>query len=633
MFIRKKLRIYRDYSRNLEPHEVFLDRLAQQKESEIPESENKLERPLPRHKFWLLLSGVFFFFSILIGRSFWFQIVKGQEYYTRSENNQFIVSTIRAERGIIYDRFMNQLVYNQTIHQLVLDINKIPEDNAQQIWLMRRLSEFTGITVDELENKIIENNADKIILQNELAYDQIIFWETKSENWPGVYVERQLIRRYQEEGGLSHILGYISRIDRVGVAGLEKQYDDYLRDRAGQYQIERDARGRILEDSIIQEPKPGDSLVLNIDFELQKIIENALRNKMEAVGSHEANAVALDPRNGAVLSIVSIPGYDNNLFMRSLSSEEIKEKEEDPSFSFFNQAISGIGYATGSVIKPLIGVAALEEEIIDPDRQIFAAEEICIPHAYTGEQQCFRDWSFHGMTDLRRAIAESVNTYFYTIGGGHQNIQGLGPEKIKIWLERFGWGDPTGIDLPNEGQGILPNIDQNWRLGHTYHLSIGQGAFSITPLQVAVAYSVLANGGILYQPQVVKQIIHQGDDQEKNIEEISPIIVNPSVADYKNIQIIREGMRRAVTDPRASAYALNSLSVTSAAKTGTAQTGQDRVYHNWIALFAPYDNPEIVLVLMIRDVKESMVAVRSVAYEILDLYFNNKNDKFNQDDL
>lgn len=626
------LKVRRPARENLEPHEVFLDRLAQRREEEISESENKIEKPLPERKLWLLFLGVSGIFSILLVCSFWLQVVRGDEYAARAAGNQFIVSSMRAERGVIYDRHFNQLVHNQTVYRLVVESSKIPADSEKEIWLLRRLADFTGKPLGDIWQKIEESEGRRIVLQEDLTYDQVIFWETKSEEWSGVDLERHLMRRYAEEGGWSHVLGYVSRADREGAAGLEKEYDGHLCDRIGHRQIERDARGNILQEEVVQEPEPGDSLVLHLDHELQVIMEKVLREKMEEVGSREANAVALDPRNGAVRALVSIPGYDNNIFNRFISAEEIAERTSDPDFSLFNQAISGIGYATGSVIKPLIGVAVLEEGIIDPDRRIYAAERICIPHAYTGQEQCFRDWRYHGMTDLRRAIAESVNTYFYMVGGGYQNIAGLGPNRIKDWLERFGWSRATGIDLPNEGRGALPEIDNNWRLGNTYHLSIGQGQFSVTPLQVASAYAALANGGILYQPQVVHQVVRQAENGREVVHEFEPVITNPSVARYENIKIVQEGMRQAVTQPRASAYALNDLPVTSAVKTGTAQTGRDRVYHNWIALFAPYEDPELVLVFMIRDVAESMVAVRSVAYDVLNLYFGDKGDKFSQDE-
>lgn len=624
-----KLKINKNFRDNLEPHEVFLDRLAQEREKEIPESEGKIEKPISEKKLWSLFIFVLVIFLFLAGVSFWYQIVNGREYFIRANGNQFVVSSIRAERGVIYDMNLNQLVENQTTYRLMLDPSGMPEDGAEQDFLLAKIIDFTGLSSGELTEKIQENKETPFVLCSDLSYDQIIYWETKSEEWPGVYLDRQLIRRYPQEGGLAHVMGYVSRAEKKGASGLEAYYDNELQDKPGIRQIERDAQGRIINEEIVKNPEPGNSLILNLDYELQILMESSLRAKMEEVGSREANAIAIDPRNGAVRAIVSIPSYDNNIFSRSLSVEEIDEMTNNPDFSLFNQAISGIGYPTGSVIKPLIGVAALEENIIDPDKYIFAPAEICIPHIYTGKQQCYKDWQFHGMTDLRRAIAESVNTYFYMIGGGYQDIRGLGPDKIKSWLARFGWDRITGIDLPNEGRGLLPEIDENWRLGNTYHFSIGQGNFSVTPLQVANAYVALANGGTLYRPQLVHQIVRQVDGEMMVIEEKMPQIIDASVASYDNIKVIREGMRQAVTSPQSSTHSLDSLPVSLAVKTGTAQTGRDNVYHNWIALFAPYEEPEIVMVFMICDVDESMIAVRSVAQDVLNLYFSDKNDKFN----
>ena len=629
---RFNLRVRKNNRTDLEPHQVFLDRLVQERDNEIPESEYKLEKPLPDRAFWALLLGVFFLFGILISRSFWLQIVNGEENALRAESNQFVIRSIRSERGVIYDRSMKQLVHNQTAYRLLVSPADLPQDSSRRNWLLKRLSDFTGQSLSDVIERIKAEEDGSIVLMDNLDYGQVILWETKGEDWPGVSLDRQLVRQYEDQGALSHLLGYISRVDLQGEAGLEKYYHDYLHDRPGQRKLERDAQGRVLEEIIIQEPEPGDSLILNVDYQLQEIIAEVLRNKMEEVGSKEANAVAIDPRNGAVRALVSFPDYDNNVFNHSLTAEEIETIISQPNFSLFNQAISGIGYATGSVIKPLIAVAALEEGIIDPDRQIYAPEKICVSHAYTGEEQCFRDWRFHGWTDLRKAIANSVNVYFYSIGGGYKDIRGLGPQKIIEWLDRFGWDRPTGIDLPNEGKGVLPEINQEWRLGNTYHLSIGQGRFSVTPLQVASAYAALANGGILYQPQVVQQVVRQIDGEMVIVRDFNPIIVNSSVASYENIKIVQEGMRQAVTSPQGSTYLLNSLPVSVATKTGTAQTGQEAVYHNWIALFAPYEEPELVMVFMIRDVHDSMVAVRSVAHDVLNLYFGEKSDKFMEDE-
>jgi penicillin-binding protein 2 len=310
-----------------------------------------------------------------------------------------------------------------------------------------------------------------------------------------------------------------------------------------------------------------------------------------------------------------------------MSNKELEDIKNNPQFSLFNQALSGVGYPTGSIIKPIIGIAALEEGIITPQTKIYCPEKICVANKYTGGEQCFHDWKFHGTSDIYRAIAESINPFFYTIGGGYKGIRGLGVEKIKAWLEEFGWGQKTGIDLPEEGKGILPSLDGAWYLGDTYHLSIGQGPFAATPLQVASAFSAIANGGTLYQPKIVKEITKNLEGETKIIEEKSPIVVNPQVASQEMIQVIREGMRQSVTSVQGSARILNNLNVKVAAKTGTAQTGQEKHYHNWIVAFAPYQDPEIVLVLMIKDVPEQMVAVRGISRDILEWFFIDHYDK------
>jgi len=229
---------------------------------------------------------------------------------------------------------------------------------------------------------------------------------------------------------------------------------------------------------------------------------------------------------------------------------------------------------------------------------------------------------------MKKAIAESCNVYFYTVGGGYENQEGLGPSRIKEYLELFGWGKKTGIDLPAEANGLIPFPDwkkevkkENWWDGDTYNLSIGQGDIKVTPIQVAAAFVAIANKGTLYKPKVVKQIV----DSEKNlIEKIRPEILRENFINPENLEIVRQGMRMAVTgegSPYASSVLLNSLPVPAAAKTGTAETFRPDYYHNWVAVFAPYDDPEIVLIIMIEDVKGLQSAVLPVAKEVLRWYF------------
>lgn len=248
--------------------------------------------------------------------------------------------------------------------------------------------------------------------------------------------------------------------------------------------------------------------------------------------------------------------------------------------------------------------------------------EICIRNKYTDQDECFRDWTFHGSSDVKRAIAESVNTFFYIIGGGYEDFKGLGATKIKQYLELFGWNRKTNVDLPGEGKGILPDIGDQWRLGDTYHFSIGQGAFTMTPMQVVRTFAAIANGGKLLVPQIVRKIV----DGEKNVlKEFFPKKEAEGLVDETNLKVVREGMRRTVTNGSATAW-LNGLPVSSAAKTGTAQTGRKTVdgkdyLYSWTVAFAPYDNPEIVLVVVVEDVIEGQVASLPVARDVFQWYF------------
>lgn len=288
--------------------------------------------------------------------------------------------------------------------------------------------------------------------------------------------------------------------------------------------------------------------------------------------------------------------------------------------------MSGVGYPTGSVIKPFVGIGALEEHIISEDTVIYAPLEICVQNQYTKVNECFPDWTFHGDSDIKRAIAESVNTFFYIIGGGYEDFRGLGAKKILEYLTRFGFGEYTFIDLPGEGKGILPTIDEDWRLGDTYHLSIGQGPFAVPPLQVANAFVPIANGGTLLKPQVVKKII---DSQKNTIEEFEPKIIRKDFVDPANLKIIREGMRQTVTAGSATKWLAN-LPVSVAAKTGTAQTGKkdwdgkDFLY-SWTVAFAPYENPELVFVVMIEDSKINTATSLPIVREVFQWYFSSEN--------
>lgn len=624
----------------LEPQEILLDRLTEEREAEF--SERRLEVPLRKR----VLQGFFFITLLLLFflslKAFYFQVLEGKELSLLAERNKEKIYPIRAKRGVIYDRTGKQLVFNKASFDLICDKRGLPWEKGQRDELLKRVSEILEKDFQLLKKEIESSSLPYALVAENLDYETLILLETEisSKKLEGFFTEGSETRDYVEGEALSHILGFTGKItkeelevfknysvaDLIGKRGIEKFYEKLLRGIYGELEIEKDAAGNVVSKGVLSEPEPGKSLLLYLDFELQKKIKEELSGALKRSGAKRALAIALDPQTGGVLSLVSLPSFDNNLFSKAISEEEWEELKNDPEKPLFNRAIAGIGYPTGSTIKPLIATAALEEEIIGPKRIINCLGEIVVEnpwydpeHPELGQKEwVYHDWKIHGLTDMRKAIAESCNIYFYTVGGGYEGFEGLGPEKITKWLKLFGWGSKTGIDLPEEGAGILPEIDRDWRLGDTYHLSIGQGAFSITPLQVVTAFGALANGGTLYEPTVVKEIL----DQNKNVvRKIESQILRENFIEEENLEIVREGMRQAVTSPSGSSYILNTLPVSSAAKTGTAQTGQEDFYHSWVSVFAPYEEPEIVLTIMVEDVPGLQRVVLPVAEEVLGWYF------------
>jgi len=644
-----KDRVKFSFREDIEPHEILLDKLAKKREEELDVSEKKFEVPLLK----LILQGLLIFSLLLLlllfARTFQLQILERKNLLALAEGNKYILRAIQAERGVIYDQNLKQLVFNRPGFDLVLEKANLPQVESERNKVLKEASQISKQNLEELEKKIAESEAPQVLITENLDHQTLIILETKAAELPGFRIVNNLVREYQDGENFSHLIGYTGKIrseelksqpqfysaaDYIGRDGLEKSYEEVLRKNPGKMRLERDALGNIISQEVVQLPESGKSIVLWLDSELQKKIREVLERQRQTLGAKGAAAVALDPRTGGVLALVSLPDFDNNLFQKGANPEMLEALLEDPLGlrPLFNRAIAGRGYLTGSVIKPLIASAALEEKIISAEEQIYAGGFIEVPDQYNPEKvYIYRDWKVHGWTDLRKAIAQSVNVYFYTIGGGYKEKVGLGPGRIKNYLELFGWGEKTGIDLPNEGTGLVPGPewkaayfekkeDQIWYDGNTYYLSIGQEYVSATPLQVTVSIAAIANRGKLFQPQVVKSIV---DGQET--QEIEPKIIRENFINSKNLQVVREGMRQTVTQGTASGY-LDLLPVTSAAKTGSAQTGRKNKYeqellHNWVTIFAPYDNPEIVLTIMLEDVPGVMAAPLPVAKEILEWYF------------
>lgn len=636
----KNKKIRTRFKEDIEPQEILLDALAQKKEEEIKVSEKKFEVLLPTR----ILQGFLVFSLILIlilfAKTFQLQIIQGESFSAQAQKNKFIFHQIQAARGVIYDKDLNQLVSNLASFDLICDKTDLPQDEDKKIEVLKEISQILKKDVEELRKMIEESEGPQVSISENLSHQTLILLETKIKDLSGFQIQNNTIRDYPDGSNFAHLLGYTAKIraeelkadpenysifDYVGRDGLEKFYEEILRRNPGKLRVERDALGNIISKEIIQLPESGESLVLWLDSELQKKITQVLEKSLKITGSNKVAVVALDPKTGGVLAQVSLPSFNNNLFQKGADPEALQNLLKDPLElePLFNRAISGT-YLTGSTIKPLIASGVLEEKIIEPEKKINCQGVITVPHQYSPEITYeYEDWKVHGWTNLRKAIAESCNIYFYTVGGGYGDQEGLGPTRIKKYLQLFGWGNKAGIDLPGEAEGFIPDKewkkrawDENWWDGDTYLLSIGQGYLLITPLQVANSFAAIANGGRLLQPKIVQKIV----DSEKNIiEEIKPEILGENFIDPENLQIVREGMREAVT--YGSSLILNDLPVKVASKTGTAQTSKEGFYHNWVTVFAPYEDPQIVLTIVIQDVKGMQTAALPVAKEVLEWYF------------
>ncbi len=621
---------------DIEPQEVILDKLVQESETGGL-SERKLEIPLQKSVLYFLYAAFVLIFVLFFIKSFQLQIFSHGYWNALAKKNVAREIPLAAPRGVIYDKNFVQLTFNQPSFDFVCDKRDMPFLKSSLLQVIEKISSTLGVDSYDIIQQLNDTTDPQILIKPDLSHDELILLKARGEDFQGCEIQENARREYPNGQVFSQVVGYTAKIsrdekvsapgysasDQIGKSGIEKTYESILRGTPGTRVVQKDASGKTVGEKEQTSSVQGSSLVLWLDSGLQKKLTQSLEEVFSQIGAKKAAGVALDPYTGAVLALVSLPSFNNNMFSQGLSAKDWQTFLANPLKPLFNRAISGLGFPTGSVIKPLMGAAALQEGIINERTTIFAPSELCVPNKFTGLEDCFHDWTFHGYSDIKRAIAESVNPFFYIIGGGHDNFAGLGAQRIKKYLELFGWSKKTGIDLPAEGQGILPTIDNNWRLGDTYHFSIGQGPFAVTPLQVASAIGAIANGGKLMQPMVVQKIV---DGSKNVIEQKQPRVLRENFIDSKNLEIIKQGMRQTVTAGSATGW-LDRLGVPAGAKTGTAQTGRktpegkDYLY-SWTVAFAPYDHPQIVLVAVVENIREGQVASLPVARDTLQWYFN-----------
>lgn len=529
MFNRRK-----SFSREVEPDEIFLD--AQNLPAfNTQQFEGRIDTPISRSVLWYL--GIFFAVLgiIIVFKAGNLQIANGESYFKRSESNSLDQTPIFANRGIITDRNGIPLAWN--------------EENI------------------------------------ELPFPE---------------------RVYTSMPGLAHVLGYVTypakdksgkywQTEYIAKDGAEKIYDEMLRGKNGVKIIETNVMGEVQSENIIDPPVQGGNLVLSIDARVQSALAKYIDEITRRTGFDGGAGVIMDIQTGEILAMTSLPEYDPNIMASGDDRKTISQYLNSKAHPLLNRAISG-SYTPGSTVKPFVALAALNEKIISPSKQILSTGALTIPNVYDpSKPTIFKDWKAHGWVDMREAIAMSSDVYFYVVGGGFQDQKGLGIDRIKKYTEMFGLNKLTGIDLPGEITGVIPSIEWKeknfpgdpWRVGNTYHTSIGQYGFQVTPIAMARAVAMMASNGIPVTPTILRQ---EGG-------ELKETTIKPASFNQADLDVIHEGMRRAIAT--GTSNILNVPGIAIAGKSGTAELGirKDQI-NAWITGYFPYENPRYSFVVL-----------------------------------
>ncbi len=526
--------------RNIEiaPEDILID------SSNIPEYdtsqlEGRLEKPISRFSLYSVI-GFFMIVLIIFGaRAINLQLIHGNDYLKRSQNNLFRPIPIFSGRGLILDRNDVELAWNTP---------NVSSDNK-----------ISGDVVAE--------------------------------------------RRYATSTGLSHILGYVQyptkdsngfyyREDFEGVDGIEKFFNEQLTGKNGSRLIEVDARGNVLSQNTVRPPEQGKNIKLSIDSRLQTSLYSNIKDIAERVGFAGGAGIIMDVNNGEIIALTSYPEYSSQIMSDRNDSRAIRALLNNQNLPFLDRAVDGL-YTPGSVVKPYIALGALNEGVIDSETIIHTTGSISIPNPYDKTKETiFRDWKNLGSLSMRQAIAMSSDAYFYAVGGGYKDQKGLGILKIDQYLRKFGFGLPMKLDFAQGKAGTIPTpewkkktFNEDWFVGDTYHTAIGQYGFQVTPLQLARAVSAIANGGSLIVPHIIYG---------------QPVEIEGKVdVPQKYFKIVQEGMILGAKEGTSKAFA--SINAKIAAKSGTAELGvsKDKV-NSWITGFWPYDNPKYAFVVMLE---------------------------------
>ena len=607
-----------------------------------------LDRELARFHGRLKVGAIFvaLLASTLLARSFYLQITQHEYYIQRAENNRISLVPTAPNRGLILDRNGRILAENYSAY--TLELTRAQTDNLEATLAeVGKLIEITPGQLRRFRRLLSESHEfETVPLKSKLTDEEVAILAANRYRLPGVEVKARLFRNYLAGPGMAHVLGFIGRINdrdlkqlresgseqnyrgsvHIGKTGLEQSYESLLHGRTGFDQMETDASGRAVRMLSRIPPVPGKDLRLYLDVELQAVAERAF-------GDYLGGLVALDPNTGGVLALVSKPGFDPNLFVDGIDPETWKSLNESPDRPMVNRALRGI-YPPGSTLKPFMALAGLELGLRK------ASDKIVDPGFYSlaNSSHQYRDWKRggHGVVDLRRSISQSCDVYYYNLAVD------MGIDRMHDYLAQFGLGEKTGIDLDGESAGLLPSRDwkqrrwkQPWYPGETVIAGIGQGYHLTTPLQLATAVAMLANGGKRIEPRLVQAVrdplAHEWQPQPRGRQ--TQVAIKP-----EHLEAVREGMMDVMRPGGTASAAAAGASYTIAGKTGTAQVvgikqGErydasrvSRQYrdHALFIAYAPAENPTIAVAVMVENGGHGGSTAAPIARAVFDYYLTGK---------
>ncbi|OOF46483.1 penicillin-binding protein 2 [Rodentibacter trehalosifermentans] len=611
-----------------------------------PIRDKKAERNLFARRTLVAFIGILALTAVLFANIYHLQVVNFDTYQTRSNGNRIKLLPVPPTRGLIYDRYGELLAENLTFFGLYI----VPEKTENLDRTFDELRYIVGLTDEDIENFKKERRRGtrytSIMLKPNLTEEQIARFAVNQYQFPSLEVRPYFKRNYLYGDVMTHILGYVGKINDkdverlkkeekftnyagshdMGKLGIERYYEDQLHGTTGFEEVEINNRGKVVRKLREQPAIAGKSIHLTIDLALQRYITDLLSGQKGAV-------VVLDPKDSSVLAMVSTPSYDNNLFVDGISSADYKRLLEDPARPLYSRATQGV-YPPASTVKPFIAVAAQTENIVNQNTTIFDPGYWILPNT----TKRFRDWkkSGHGYTDLNKAITESSDTYFYQVA------YNLGIDRLSSWMKRFGFGVPTGIEIHEEVSANMPTKEwkqkrykRPWVQGDTISVGIGQGYWTATPLQVAKATAILVNNGKVNTPHLMKSI------EGTTIEPYQDPLLYEDITEPKQAywDAAKRGMFNVVNSAAGTgrkAFAGSHYHV--AGKSGTAQVfslKENQKYnaaglkkelhdHAWFTAYAPYENPQIVVAIILENAGGGSSNAAPVVRKIMDYYLNQR---------